>query len=175
MQYYALLVGAILQVLYIISYTEEEGLNTMAGEEEKLCELVRIRPHLYDSSSQLHANKIALENVWREIATVMGKSVDKVKADWKSARDKFTWAHKKWKVACRSGAGQLSFGYPKILTALSWLNEFVKHRITESNFSVGKNNQRRVCVKSQREREKRKFSFEKSFKVFFFSFKTKKF
>ncbi|XDV21795.1 hypothetical protein PO909_026815 [Leuciscus waleckii] len=119
----------------------------MAGEEEKLCELIRIHPHLYDSSSKLHSNKIALENAWREVATAMGKTVDKVKTDWKSARDKFTRAHKKWKVACRSGAGQLSFGYPKVLTQLSWLSEFIKHRTTESNFSVCK--QRHVCSLSR--------------------------
>lgn len=55
--------------------TEEEGLNTMAGEEEKLYKLIRVHPHLYDSSSQLvHSNKIALENAWREVAIAMGKT-----------------------------------------------------------------------------------------------------
>ena len=71
---------------YVI-FTEED-LNTMAGEEEKLCEQMRLYQHLYDSSSQLHSNKIALENAWKEVATAMGKTVVKVKTDWKCVRDK---------------------------------------------------------------------------------------
>ena len=119
----------------------------MAGKEEKLCEQIRLYQHMYDTSSVLHSNKNALENAWREVATAMEKSVAKVKSDWKAVRDKYTRAHKKWKIACRSGAGQITFGYPKILTQLSWLSEFIRHRFTESNFPVCRHNQRaRVCV-----------------------------
>ncbi|CAL8300479.1 unnamed protein product [Boreogadus saida] len=106
----------------------------MAGEEERLCDLIRIYPHIYDTSSVLHSNKNALENAWREVATAMEKSVAKVKVDWKAVRDRYTRAHKKWKTACRSGAGQITFGYPKILTQLSWLSEFIRHRSTQGRF-----------------------------------------
>ncbi|KAK0148629.1 hypothetical protein N1851_011024 [Merluccius polli] len=106
----------------------------MAGEEEKLCEQIRVYQHLYDSSTQLHSNRNALENAWREVAIAMGKTVKQVKTDWKAVRDKYARAHKKWKVACRSGAGAVTFGYPKILTQLSWLSEFIRHRRTDSNF-----------------------------------------
>ena len=38
--------------------------------------------------SQLHSNKIELENAWKEVATTMGKTAVKVKTDWKCVRDK---------------------------------------------------------------------------------------
>ena len=124
----------------------------MAGEEEELCEQIRLYKHLYDTSSLLHSNKIALENAWREVASAMGKSVVKVKTDWKAVRDKYGRAHKKWEVACSSGAGQITFGYPKVVTQLSWLSEFIRHMLTESNFPVCRHNQR-VCVCGEKERD----------------------
>ena len=120
MQYYALSVGARVHYFNYVIFTVEY-LSKMAGEEEKLCEQIRFYQHLYDGSAQLHSNRNALENAWGEVARVMGKIVKQVKTDWKAVRDKYARAHKKWKVACRSGAGAVTFGYPKILTQLSWL------------------------------------------------------
>ena len=97
---------------------------------------MRAHLHLFDTSTSLHSNKFAVENAWIEIAVTKGKSVEVVKKDWKNVRDKFGRGHKKWKVACKSGAGQINFGYPKILTGLSWLTEHIKHRTSESNLAV---------------------------------------
>ena len=77
-------------------------------------------------------------------------TVAKVKTDWKAVQDKYGRALKKWMTACRSGAGQITFGQPKILTQLSWLSEFIRHRSTESNFPVCRHNQR-VCVCGERD------------------------
>ncbi|XP_021163464.2 transcription factor Adf-1 isoform X2 [Fundulus heteroclitus] len=67
----------------------------MNATEQKLAELVREHPNLYDQSRRDYRNTVKGHSAWKEIGAAMGKSQEEVKLLWKNLRDKFCKARKR--------------------------------------------------------------------------------
>ena len=107
-----------------------------SAKEEHLMKLVRIHEHIYQNNHRLHADKYAVDNAWREIAREVGAEVGDCQKRWKTIRDRYVRNRRKWQKANKSGAGASSYEFSPILTQLSWLSDFIKHRAGENNYEV---------------------------------------
>lgn len=67
----------------------------MNETEQKLAELVREHPNLYDQSRRDYRNSVKGHLAWKEIGSALGKSEEEVKLLWKNLRDKFCKARKR--------------------------------------------------------------------------------
>ncbi|XP_061567216.1 uncharacterized protein LOC133421580 [Cololabis saira] len=105
--------------------------------EEKLAELVRNYDHIYDVSLPLHSDKHACQNTWREIGAVLGVDMKICRSKWKLLRDRYVRARRKMQEK-RSGDGAEGSICPPIIRRLSWLQKFVNHRATDTNFCPDK-------------------------------------
>ncbi|KAI4830241.1 hypothetical protein KUCAC02_001887 [Chaenocephalus aceratus] len=101
--------------------------------EQKLAELVREHPNLYDQSRQDYKDNLKGHLSWKEIADNMGKSEEAVKQKWKNLRDKFCKAKKR--MARRSSPLPtdeeipLDRAVPVLYHQLAWLSSYVKPRV----------------------------------------------
>ncbi|KAJ4947360.1 hypothetical protein JOQ06_009396 [Pogonophryne albipinna] len=101
--------------------------------EQKLAELVREHPNLYDQSRQDYKDNLKGHLSWKEIADNMGNSEEAVKQKWKNLRDKFCKAKKR--MARRSSPLPtdeeipLDRAVPVLYHQLAWLSSYVKPRV----------------------------------------------
>ncbi|KAF3832514.1 hypothetical protein NQZ68_017678 [Dissostichus eleginoides] len=101
--------------------------------EQKLADLVREHPNLYDQSRQDYKDNLKGHLSWKEIADNMGKSEEAVKQKWKNLRDKFCKAKKR--MARRSSPLPtdeeipLDRAVPVLYHQLAWLSSYVKPRV----------------------------------------------
>ncbi|XP_029936239.1 uncharacterized protein LOC115379618 [Myripristis murdjan] len=101
--------------------------------EERLSDLVRNYTHLFDNTSPLHSDKHACQNSWRQIAGVLGVDAETCHKKWKAIRDRYVRARRKM-LEKRSGDGAEEIFCPAVLKRLSWLQSYVSHRNTDTNF-----------------------------------------
>ena len=87
--------------------------------EERICELVRGYPHLFDCTVPGHRDKQKCMNSWEEIALAVELPVKNVQKKWNLARDRFVRAHNKG-MSKKSGDDAGGPEHP-ILTQLAWL------------------------------------------------------
>lgn len=107
----------------------------MAGFEERLSELVRNYPHLYDVSCPGHRDKQKIINSFQEIGEALGITGDVAKAKWAAIRERYVRAHNKVTgKKSGDGANGMSAAGPPILQRLVWLSPYISHRATVSNF-----------------------------------------
>ncbi|KAL2086039.1 hypothetical protein ACEWY4_017098 [Coilia grayii] len=99
--------------------------------EADLSEVVRQYRHLYDPARKEHRDSGRVQNSWQEIAKRLGRDEVVCKRAWKNLRDRLAKTRKRAKQ--RSGA-EGGCRPPPLLVELSWLDKFVKHRATDSNF-----------------------------------------
>ncbi|XP_038128946.1 transcription factor Adf-1-like [Cyprinodon tularosa] len=100
--------------------------------EELICEEVRKHPHLYDSRSIHYKDSRYSRNSWREIAMNVGVDSAEAVRKWKNARDKFVRQRRDMRAKKRGDPGGKKV--PAFYITMSWLEPFVKHRKTTSNF-----------------------------------------
>ncbi|KAM9408139.1 uncharacterized protein KZ484_024327 [Pholidichthys leucotaenia] len=105
----------------------------MNSTENKLAELIREHPNLYDQSRRDYKDNMKGHMSWLEIAAAMGKSEEEVKLKWKNLRDKFCKAKKR--VAKRkhprlddSESPVERPPLPVLCSQLAWLSAYVKPR-----------------------------------------------
>ncbi|KAM4597158.1 uncharacterized protein V3H82_022428 isoform 1-T1 [Fundulus diaphanus] len=104
----------------------------MNATEQKLAELVREHPNLYDQSRRDYRNTVKGHSAWKEIGAAMGKSQEEVKLLWKNLRDKFCKARKR--LVRRQFPQQdesdipWEMQVPGLFSQLAWLTAHVKLR-----------------------------------------------
>ncbi|KAM4744426.1 uncharacterized protein FYW61_000516 isoform 2-T2 [Anableps anableps] len=104
----------------------------MNATEEKLAELVREHPNLYDQSRGDYRNSVKGHLAWKEIGAAMGKSEEEVKLLWKNLRDKFCKARKR--LVRRQFPQQdesdipWEVQVPGLFSQMAWLTAHVKLR-----------------------------------------------
>ncbi|KAJ8003440.1 hypothetical protein DPEC_G00148350 [Dallia pectoralis] len=98
--------------------------------EEQLIEQVRRYSHLYVPYLTEYKDLTVTNNSWKEIAQTLGVEKHICRTKWKSLRDRYVRLRRKMK----GGSGRPASGIkPQILTTLSWLSDFIKHKDNESN------------------------------------------
>ncbi|XP_062849452.1 uncharacterized protein LOC134311730 [Trichomycterus rosablanca] len=120
----------------------------MNSLEEKVAELVRAYPHLYDRSSRDFRDGQICANAWCEIAVKVEEEPEYCKSVWRNLRDKFTKAKKR--LLSKSGDGE-KHQVPTLYKQLSWLNPFVQIRNTENCISYYNNNNNKPAIDSVEE------------------------
>ncbi|XP_014911413.1 transcription factor Adf-1-like [Poecilia latipinna] len=112
----------------------------MNATEEKLAELVREHPNLYDQSRGDYRNSVKGHLAWKEIGAAMGKSEEEVKLLWKNLRDKFCKARKRLvrRQFPQQDESDLPWEVqvPGLFSQMAWLTAHVKLR-PEIGGSVG--------------------------------------
>lgn len=103
----------------------------MGALDERLCEVVRRYPHIYNSSLKGHKDVLRCTETWKEIAQTLGKDESFCRQRWKYLRDRYVKA--KRKTGGKGGDASGSDRSPHIMTMLSWLSSFVRHRETDSS------------------------------------------
>ena len=99
--------------------------------EERIAEEVRKYPHLYNKSLKDYKDAQMTANSWRAISAAVDMDTKDCVTRWRRLRDKFARAKRTYKSRRGDAGGQKM---PAILTFLSWLDPFVKHRETSSNY-----------------------------------------
>ena len=99
--------------------------------EERIAEEVRKYPHLYNKSLKDYKDAQMTANSWRAISAAVDMDTKDCVTRWRRLRDKFVRAKRTFKSRSGDAGGQKM---PAILTFLSWLDPFVKHRETSSNY-----------------------------------------
>ncbi|XP_029734461.2 uncharacterized protein LOC115269814 [Aedes albopictus] len=107
----------------------------MASFEEKLILLVKENPCLYAKSAKDYRNVQKKESIWNAIAVELNKTVDQVKARWRSLRDRFGSLARKQADESRSGAGASSSPAWPLYGELLFLATHMEARPTSSNYS----------------------------------------
>ncbi|KAM4600352.1 uncharacterized protein ACJ7VT_020292 [Polymixia lowei] len=115
------------QLSWLSPYVKHRETNATNSFEEKLCEHVRLYPHLFDSSRHDYKDTHKAFNSWTEIADAVGCSQEEAKCRWNRLRDKFSKAKKRMLNGKKSGGEKT---VPALYTQLSWLCPYVKHRET---------------------------------------------
>ncbi|XP_047218373.1 transcription factor Adf-1-like [Girardinichthys multiradiatus] len=104
----------------------------MNATEQKLADLVREHPNLYDQSRRDYRNSVKGHLAWKEIGAAMGKSEEEVKLLWKNLRDKFCKARKR--LVRRQFPQQdesdipWEMQVPGLFSQMAWLTAHVKLR-----------------------------------------------
>ncbi|XP_029914326.1 mucin-7-like [Myripristis murdjan] len=81
----------------------------------------------------MHSDKHACLNSWRQIGGVLGVDGDTCQKKWKSVRDRYVRARRKM-LEKRSGDGAEDLFCPAVVKRLSWLQNYIFHRSTDTNF-----------------------------------------
>ncbi|MED6261058.1 hypothetical protein ATANTOWER_000295 [Ataeniobius toweri] len=104
----------------------------MNATEQKLADLVREHPNLYDQSRRDYRNSVKGHLAWKEIGAAMGRSEEEVKLLWKNLRDKFCKARKR--LVRRQFPQQdesdipWEMQVPGLFSQMAWLTAHVKLR-----------------------------------------------
>ncbi|XP_050101524.1 uncharacterized protein LOC126581716 [Anopheles aquasalis] len=96
--------------------------------EERLIELVRNHPYLYDTSNMYYRDVHKKEETWEEIAGTMGIQVTLAKKKWRCLRDRYMRSKK----LIKGTTGQATIKVQAI-AALEFLEPFIQPRSTNSN------------------------------------------
>ncbi|MEQ2217233.1 hypothetical protein XENOCAPTIV_000234, partial [Xenoophorus captivus] len=113
-------------------FVHMRGLPFRATEGDKLADLVREHPNLYDQSRRDYRNSVKGHLAWKEIGAAMGKSEEEVKLLWKNLRDKFCKARKR--LVRRQFPQQddsdipWEMQVPGLFSQMAWLTAHVKLR-----------------------------------------------
>ncbi|KAK6325324.1 hypothetical protein J4Q44_G00046660 [Coregonus suidteri] len=99
--------------------------------EEKLIEEVRRYTNLYNTSLKDYKDFTMTNNSWKEIAQTLRVEEQICRTKWKNLRDRYVRLRRKIKGKSGDAASGIQ---PQILTTLSWLSGFIKHKETESNY-----------------------------------------
>ncbi|CAB1327918.1 unnamed protein product, partial [Coregonus sp. 'balchen'] len=102
--------------------------------EEKLIEEVRRYTNLYNTSLKDYKDFTMTNNSWKEIAQTLRVEEQICRTKWKNLRDRYVRLRRKIKGKSGDAASGIQ---PQILTTLSWLSGFIKHKETESNYPKG--------------------------------------
>lgn len=105
----------------------------MGQFEDQLAEEVRRYKHLYDPSSKHYKQGDVMLKSWREIGKTLGEDPEVCMKKWKAIRDKFVRLKKRLKNR-NEDSGPDEEKEPEYCMRLSWLNGFIKHRDTKSDF-----------------------------------------
>ncbi|XP_015241947.1 uncharacterized protein LOC119789610 [Cyprinodon tularosa] len=104
----------------------------MNATEQKLAELVREHPNLYDQSRRDYRNSVKGHLAWKEIGAAMGKSEEEAKLLWKNLRDKFCKARKRLvrRQFPQQEEGDIPWEMqvPGLFSQMAWLTSHVKLR-----------------------------------------------
>ena len=103
----------------------------ITNTEERIAEEVRKYPHLFNTSIKDYKDARMTANSWRSISAAVELDPKDCATRWRRLRDKFVRAKRTFKSRSGDAGGQKM---PAILTFLSWLDPFVKHRETSSNY-----------------------------------------
>ncbi|XP_062512285.1 transcription factor Adf-1-like isoform X1 [Corticium candelabrum] len=119
---------------------------------ERLIESVRSCPCLWKVNCQVYKDLRARENAWKWIASELGVSAELCQKKWKSLRDKYVREVKLLQKKRLSGTG----GPPAtsswvFFTVMTFLDISVKHRTTDSNFSLLESQQESQQQESQQQ------------------------
>ncbi|XP_045072080.1 zinc finger protein 585A-like isoform X2 [Coregonus clupeaformis] len=99
--------------------------------EENLIEEVRRYTNLYNTSLKDYKDFTMTNNSWKEIAQTLRVEEQICRTKWKNLRDRYVRLRRKMKGKSGDAASGIQ---PQILTTLSWLSGFIKHKETESNY-----------------------------------------
>ncbi|CDQ78715.1 unnamed protein product [Oncorhynchus mykiss] len=115
-------------------YTDDSKTSKIqddASFEEKLIEEVRRYNHLYNTSLKDYKDFTITSNSWKEIAQTLRVEEQVCRTKWKKLRDRYVRLRRK--IKGKSG-GAASGIQTQILTTLSWLSGFIKHKETKSDY-----------------------------------------
>ena len=98
---------------------------------DKLIEVVKNYPALYDLSNESYRDKNAKENAWIKVANECSVTTECAKKKWKSLRDQY---RRSLQTKPKSGFGRSSTSKEwEFQKSLNWLQNFTKTRPSESN------------------------------------------
>ncbi|XP_064825835.1 zinc finger protein 271-like [Oncorhynchus masou masou] len=99
-----------------------------ASLEERVIEEVRRYNNLYNTSLKDYKDFTMTNNSWKEIAKTLRVEEQICRTKWKNLRDRYVRQRRKMKGKSGDAASEIQ---PQILTTLSWLSGFIKHKETK--------------------------------------------
>lgn len=102
-----------------------------ASLEEKVIEEVRRYNNLYNTSLKDYKDFTMTNNSWKEIAKTLRVEEQICRTKWKKLRDRYVRLRRKIKGKSGDAASGIQ---TQILTTLSWLSGFIKHKETKSDY-----------------------------------------
>ena len=117
--------------------------NLSLLEEEKLTEIIRDFPILYDKSHQGYKERDAVENAWSEVAKSLEyvETGDMAKLCFESFKKRYLKKRNALKKVNRSGTSSVAVDKAKKdlehYQFFSWIDDFLKPRNTKSNVQEG--------------------------------------
>ncbi|XP_038059147.1 transcription factor Adf-1-like [Patiria miniata] len=114
---------------------------------EKLFELVRKNPPLYDASDSRHKDAVLIANIWDKIADSMGVDGTDGQAwrkKWRNQRDQFVRGKREMKT--KSGQAAKTAVKWKYMDVLSFLVPYVMEAPTESNYTYDSDHEKSASV-----------------------------
>ncbi|XP_038835833.1 zinc finger and SCAN domain-containing protein 2-like isoform X2 [Salvelinus namaycush] len=115
-------------------YTDDTKTSKMqddASFEEKLIEEVRRYNNLYNTSLKDYKDFTITSNSWKEIAQTLRVEEQICRTKWKKLRDRYVRLRRKIKGKSGDAASGIQ---TQILTTLSWLSGYIKHKETKSDY-----------------------------------------
>lgn len=94
---------------------------------------------IYNKFSKDYKNKQVRENCWTKLAEKFGYTAEEAERRYKNLRTSYGRYLKKLKNV-PSGSGRDAIPTPGEFANLSWLDPYISHRSTSSNFSVVESN-----------------------------------
>ncbi|XP_038854096.1 zinc finger protein 585A-like [Salvelinus namaycush] len=115
-------------------YTDDSKTSKIQDDaifEEKLIEEVRRYNNLYNTSLKDYKDFTITSNSWKEIAQTLRVEEQICRTKWKKLRDRYVRLRRKIKGKSGDTASGIQ---TQILTTLSWLSGFIKHKETKSDY-----------------------------------------